>query len=119
MPNIRMAVAPFALFLAGCPLAMEDDFVIQGADDTPAPSAPPMTPPGPAMPPGSTTPPVDAGGLPVDVRVCVPTNCLLLGAQCGTASNGCGGMLDCGVCKGKDQQCGTKAPNRCDKQGPD
>jgi hypothetical protein len=63
-------------------------------------------------------PPVtDAGGLP-DVRVCVPTNCLLLGAQCGNASDGCGGTLDCGVCKGKDQQCGTKVPNHCDREGP-
>jgi len=102
MPNPRSLAATLALVLTGCPLAMTDDYVSQGADDR-TPAA--------VVDAGSTS--MDAGVLPIDVRVCVPTTCLLLGAECGTAPDGCGAMLDCGMCKG-DHPCGTKKPNRCD-----
>ncbi len=44
--------------------------------------------------------------------VCVPKTCADLGAQCGSVSDGCGGMLECGSC-GPDEVCesGTCVPN--------
>ena len=37
---------------------------------------------------------------------CSPTTCELLGAQCGSASDGCGGTLSCGEC-GSGEQCSS------------
>ncbi len=41
---------------------------------------------------------------------CTPTTCSALGAQCGSASNGCGGTLSCGTC-GSGLSC--NASNQC------
>ncbi len=47
----------------------------------------------------------DAGG-------CVPWTCAKLGAQCGQAPDGCGGVLECGTCAA-GQFCGGKGANVC------
>ena len=91
-----------AAVLTGCPFAMSDDYVVQSDD------------------PQSTPPAVDAGALPPDAPAdapgCVPATCEQLDAECGTALDGCGGTLDCGTCE-KGHPCGTRKPNRCDKEG--
>jgi hypothetical protein len=38
------------------------------------------------------------GGTPGLAPACVPTSCALLGVRCGTAQDGCGNVLECGVC---------------------
>jgi hypothetical protein len=43
---------------------------------------------------------------------CQPLTCASAGANCGTLSNGCAGMLDCGGCPG-GQVCGAAGPNKC------
>ena len=37
--------------------------------------------------------------------LCVPRTCVQLGAGCGLAADGCGGLLDCGTCMAP-QVCG-------------
>ena len=44
---------------------------------------------------------------------CVPTTCAKLGSNCGPASDGCGGTLDCGACVGSDTCGGAGLANRC------
>jgi hypothetical protein len=46
--------------------------------------------------------------------VCVPMSCVQLGAECGTAPNSCGGILDCGPCT-NGLVCGGAGPNKCGK----
>jgi hypothetical protein len=46
---------------------------------------------------------------------CAPKTCTALGAQCGSVSDGCGGLLDCGVCK-TGQVCGGTQPNHCSRK---
>ncbi len=58
-----------------------------------------------------TTPPPeeageDAGGGIDAAEACVPMGCRELGANCGEADDGCGGKLDCGMCKGDYETCG-------------
>jgi hypothetical protein len=56
-------------------------------------------------------------------ETCTPTTCARLGAKCGQAANGCGGLLDCGTCVtpqacgagGVFNQCGC-APTTCDHE---
>ena len=36
---------------------------------------------------------------------CVRLSCVLLGAMCGEASDGCGGFLNCGLCQNQDAVC--------------
>jgi hypothetical protein len=40
----------------------------------------------------------DAGGGRSGTDACVPTTCADLGANCGSADDGCGGRLECGAC---------------------
>ena len=44
-------------------------------------------------------------GLCVAGECCVPLSCVLLGAVCGDASDGCGGFVDCGLCQDQDAVC--------------
>ncbi len=48
---------------------------------------------------------------------CVPTTCPALGAGCGTAGDGCGGILDCGSC-GAPAFCGGGGFSACGGHGP-
>jgi hypothetical protein len=132
--SIRLAAA-LVLFapalLAGCPLAMRDDYVLDTVDRGTA--TPPDDSPDGSMnaPEGSTELPDadasaadaqvcgDAGANRCGVGLCVPCGCNpktcdKLGANCGPVSDGCGGMLDCGHCKA-GQVCGARSPNHCDK----
>jgi hypothetical protein len=43
---------------------------------------------------------------------CVPKSCTQLGYECGTAPDGCGGVVICGTCKG-GLHCGGGGQNRC------
>lgn len=45
---------------------------------------------------------------------CKPETCATLKFECGKSPDGCGGVMDCGVC-GADQFCGGGGPNRCGK----
>jgi hypothetical protein len=51
--------------------------------------------------------PPDAGG-----DACVPATCADLEATCGILIDGCGGLLDCGVCP-PGLTCGHVTPNQC------
>jgi hypothetical protein len=99
--NTRLFVVVSVWVLAGCPLAMSDDYVVQGVDV-----------------PEAATPVIDAGVPPPAVTppVCVPATCHALGAECGLVDDGCGGKLICGLCKGT-RICGFKTPFRCDRPG--
>lgn len=44
--------------------------------------------------------------------VCKPLGCTALGATCGKIPDGCGGVLDCGLC-GQGLYCGGAGPNIC------
>ncbi|MFL5321606.1 MAG: hypothetical protein ACJ790_18225 [Myxococcaceae bacterium] len=44
---------------------------------------------------------------------CTPFTCDLLGKNCGTVSDGCGGTLDCGACSGKASCGGGGVTNVC------
>jgi hypothetical protein len=71
--------------------------------------------------------PVDAGS-PIDAGVCVPSSCTAAGASCGAISDGCGRMLNCGICAmgaacqegrcvcaaGTTELCGDGVDNNCD-----
>lgn len=52
----------------------------------------------------------DAPGT--DAQGCGKSTCASLGAQCGSAPDGCGGVLQCGACP-TGQLCGGGGPNRC------
>jgi len=54
----------------------------------------------------------DSGGDSGSSQTCAAKTCSQLGAECGTAPNGCGGILDCGSC-GTGLFCGGNGPNRC------
>lgn len=43
---------------------------------------------------------------------CIPKTCAGLGANCGAADNGCGQLIDCGVCP-DGQSCGATKANVC------
>jgi hypothetical protein len=43
---------------------------------------------------------------------CVPMSCAAQGASCGPISDGCNGVLDCGLCK-PPLRCGATTPNVC------
>jgi hypothetical protein len=43
---------------------------------------------------------------------CWPKSCAGMGAECGTAPNGCGGVAECGSCSG-GLFCGGGGPNKC------
>lgn len=43
---------------------------------------------------------------------CPPLTCVQLGAECGIAPDGCGGVVDCGACP-DGQTCGAAGPNQC------
>lgn len=47
-----------------------------------------------------------------DAGSCVPTSCEALGATCGFAGDGCGGVVECGLCP-SGETCGATAPNQC------
>ncbi|HPY19625.1 MAG TPA: hypothetical protein PLM08_18205, partial [Polyangiaceae bacterium] len=47
-----------------------------------------------------------------DSSSCKPATCLGLGAECGKAPDGCGGVVSCGQCSG-GLYCGGDGPNRC------
>jgi hypothetical protein len=60
---------------------------------------------------GGGVPNVCGGGPPA----CTPKTCAELGATCGAADDGCGGVLpDCGSC-GVGEVCGGGGPNVCSK----
>src|SRR3989442_8172216 len=44
---------------------------------------------------------------------CTPTTCVAQGKDCGTISDGCGGMLDCGSCTAPNTCGGGGTPNVC------
>ena len=44
--------------------------------------------------------------------VCFPASCQSLGYDCGTAPDGCGGVMHCGLCS-EGQTCGAVAPHVC------
>lgn len=44
---------------------------------------------------------------------CTPVDCSRWGAECGSVSNGCGGVLDCGTCTAPAVCGGAGVPNRC------
>jgi hypothetical protein len=56
-----------------------------------------------------------------DPRGCTPTTCADAGAQCGTRSDGCGGVLSCGTCDAglfcSGNACGACQPTTCAAQG--
>jgi hypothetical protein len=100
--------AGLAIVLTGCPLAMQDDYVVAGSvgGETTGIDADVPT----AAPDAAASP----GGTKMNNPWCVPGLCQLLHAQCGSVPDGCGGRLDCGVCAG-NRACGVKKPNQCDK----
>jgi hypothetical protein len=56
--------------------------------------------------------PVAGSGSVCAPSICVPGTCASLGLECGEASDGCGGTLDCGGC-GAGSACGVETPNIC------
>lgn len=89
----------------------------EGADvEEPEPGQPPQPQPDGAV--ESAVPGASVDGGLVDTGIsdafpCVPWTCTSAGASCGAASDGCGGMLDCGDCP-SGQQCGAAGlPNHC------
>lgn len=55
----------------------------------------------------------DAGAGRRDSGPCVPTTCEAEGAECGPITDGCGGTIECGMCR-PDLVCGAMGmPNRC------
>ncbi len=44
---------------------------------------------------------------------CVPRTCTDVGAKCGPAGDGCGGLLDCGTCVAPETCGGGGVPNKC------
>jgi hypothetical protein len=59
----------------------------------------------------SALPPTKDAGV-HDAASCQLATCEAMGANCGTAPDGCGGVLACGLCGGP-QICGGGGPNRC------
>jgi len=110
VPGATTLVAAIAscLFLTGCPFAMNDDFYIAQGD------AGGVTlnanegdgSPGSLQVCGATSPNKCGSG------VCSPFTCVGLGFNCGSAANGCGGVLQCGTCPA-GQRCGAASLNRC------
>jgi hypothetical protein len=47
------------------------------------------------------------------ISSCVPTTCQALGYNCGPASDGCGGLLQCGACNGGNTCGGGGRPGVC------
>ena len=52
-----------------------------------------------------------------DTNICSPTTCSALAGNCGTASDGCGGTLNCGTCSGAqtctNNKCAATCTNAC------
>jgi hypothetical protein len=44
---------------------------------------------------------------------CVPRTCSQQNTECGPAADGCGGLLDCGVCVSPQSCGGGGVPSRC------
>jgi hypothetical protein len=51
------------------------------------------------------------------VKACTPLTCNAAGAQCGYAADGCGGVIDCGVCP-DGFSCGHAQPFQCGNVQP-
>lgn len=58
------------------------------------------------------TQPYGPSGAPVTDAGCVATTCTARGATCGTAPDGCGGIISCGACAA-GEVCGGAGANRC------
>jgi hypothetical protein len=52
-------------------------------------------------------------GEPPGPPSCTPKTCASLGANCGYAADGCGGLLDCGTCEAPDTCGGAGVSNQC------
>lgn len=63
----------------------------------------------PEIPPTTST----TSSTTTSTTMCTPTTCAAQGANCGTISDGCGGMLVCGSCTGVDTCGGGGTPNVC------
>jgi hypothetical protein len=50
--------------------------------------------------------------------LCTPTTCLKLGFTCGFAGDGCGGVLQCGICQYPDVCGGKGVPGHCGNSLP-
>ncbi|MFH0900444.1 MAG: SUMF1/EgtB/PvdO family nonheme iron enzyme [Pseudomonadota bacterium] len=59
----------------------------------------------------AATVPVDAGTM--DLGPCSPTTCARAKKDCGTISDGCGGLLNCGSCSSPDTCGGSGEANKC------
>lgn len=73
---------------------------------------------------GPCTPPqtCGGGGTPSqcgypEAGTCVPTTCQKLGIQCGPAGDGCGGLLQCGMCQAPQTCGGGGTPGKCGGSG--
>ena len=54
-----------------------------------------------------------AGGGAGGSGPCVPKTCTQLGADCGPATDGCGGVVQCGATCPAGELCGATTPNKC------
>lgn len=62
---------------------------------------------------GTVDSPADAGVETSDpTPSCVPRTCVQIGANCGSAPDGCGDKIECGTCPG-GQICGGGGANKC------
>ena len=100
LPRAHWIVA--TLLLLGCSSEGEQDARPPGP--TPGKDASPD-----AIADASTDAPEDG---PLSDASCFPSNCVGLGANCGTATDGCGGTIDCGSCD-DGESCGGGGPNVC------
>jgi hypothetical protein len=89
-------------------------FLFACLDPTSAPSDPLI----PSLPyPDAGFVSFDAGSTLADVftpEVCVPFDCAMAGIACGSSPNGCGGLVDCGLCSnGGNCDNGECGPSPC------
>jgi hypothetical protein len=99
-PNSTLAVRVTGWSAGGCPAANAALFC---AD---APSV--LTPDGTS----NTTLTLKLVCKPACSAVCVPTTCAAQSLNCGSISDGCNMVLECGTCK-PPQRCGATMPNVC------
>jgi Chitobiase/beta-hexosaminidase C-terminal domain len=70
---------------------------------------------------GTCTPPATCGGggvpgqcgAPSGMDACMPQTCVTQGIACGPAADGCGGLLDCGLCTSPQTCGGGGVPGQC------
>jgi hypothetical protein len=62
---------------------------------------------------GGGTPSVCGGSAPDGGNPCTPLTCMQVGATCGPAGDGCGGLLDCGSCTAPQTCGGGGTPAAC------